>query len=261
MNISKKSIFTAVSLTTLLLGSLAFASSTNDNPSDKDGWFDITVLTAKVGSLTLKNFDHVENCNKTEDKYSQDSTGVNHHFEAFDCTAYIGSQLGATAFKPFPLWTFDNGRLTSSFQLDTPIADVYTVTPIDRLALATYVGFSEANQGGLVNLFVANGPDGQTRESGRITLKDGRTGIVHHWIGAFESTGRSSTGILRELPFKPCLVRQVSDSFTRYWDPLIGTGMGNNYDLHNYEYGNHPGRPYMGIIDPNSYDNTSILEN
>ncbi len=242
----------------VFLSATAFADSINDNPADADGWFDITVLKAHVlPDLTLKSFDQVEHCHKTADQRVDYGRGGIHHLESFDCTEYIERRLHATAFKPVPAWTFDNGRLTNPYQLDTPLVQVDTVVPESRLARADFLGFSESNQGGRVNLFKAIGLEGQTREVGKVTLKDGRTGIVHRWFATFQATGHSGGVMIRELPFKPVLVRRQAETQLRYWDRLVGQGLFTDYRIQNGHY--DPLLHTYVVTPPNSYDRSTEL--
>jgi len=228
-----------------------------DGPSDADPWFDITVLHANVRQdLTLRSFDHVERCDKTDDHWSSEH-GSNVHYETFDCTHYIEGQVNGTAFKPLPKWTFRNGQLDYALDLDTPLAVVETVIPLDRLEKATHVAFSESFLGGRINVFAANGSNGQTREVGKVKLQDGRTAIVHRWIAAFQANGHTTAGILRTLPFKPALVRDQNGNKTYYWDHLIGAGMFKDYILSNNHY-DESKHDYV-ITAPNSYDRSSEL--
>jgi hypothetical protein len=221
----------------------------NDSPYDADSWFDITVLSARVLDKTLKDFDRVESCDKVWDRWEDSYHGYKTHYERFDCSGFIGRSLNATALKPLPEWQFTNGHLTTP--MDTPLIEVLTVIPVDRLSQATHVGFSESFMGGRVNYFVANGPEGKTREVQKVTLKDGRIGIVHRWIVAFESNGSSGSGYIRTVPFKPCLVRWNDDHMDRYWDNLIGVGMFTDYIVTNWD------SPTYSFKDPTSYDRSS----
>jgi hypothetical protein len=222
-----------LSIATLLAFATSAHAGVNDSPSDRDGWFDITVLKAHVRpDLTLRTFDHVESCDKVNDQWIDEGRAGRNHYEQFDCTRYIEGRLDATVFKPLPGWVFRNGYLMT--MLDTPLVEVYTVVPLDRMERADFLGFSESWLGGRVNLFKANGLDGRTHESGQVRLRDGRIGIVHRWIAAFESNGQMDSFVLRSLPFKPVLVRNVGSDQWRYWDPLIGDGMSRDYHFTNY---------------------------
>ena len=228
-----------------------------DGTSDADPWFDITVLHANVRQdLTLRSFDYVESCDKTDDHWANENN-QSVHYETFDCTKYIEGKVNGTAFKALPKWTFRNGTLDYALDLDTPLAVIETASPVDRLEKATHIAFSESFLGGRVNLFVANGTNGQTREVGKVKLQDGRTAVVHRWIAAFAANGHTTAGILRTLPWKPALVRDQNGNKTYYWDKLIGDGMFKDYILTNNHY-DESKHDYV-ITAPNSYDRSSEL--
>jgi len=216
------------------------------NPADQDAFFDITVLSARVlPGVTIKDVDQVENCDKTRDTVVD--YGYKSHVEQFDCTAYAGKRLGGTFFKPLRSWEFVDGVLRTP--MDTPIVEVLTVVPADRLAQATQIGFSESFMGGLTNFFRANGGDGQTVEIGKVQLKDGRIGIVHRWLAAFDGNGSTGTGVIRTLPFKPVLVRNGQ----QYWDQLVGDGMFKDYMITNFD-----NRTYKSVA-ANSFDRSEQI--
>jgi hypothetical protein len=232
---------------TMILTLLLVSTSALANPADQDSWFDITVLSARViPGLTLKAVDQVENCQKVRDEVV-DYGRYKNHVEEFDCTAYASARLGGTFFRPLRHWVFIDGRLNT--MMDTPIIELYTVIPIDRLAQASQIGFSESYMGGRINYFRANGIDGQSVEVGKVQLKDGRTGVVHRWLAAFESNGNIPGGIIRTIPFKPVLVRNGQ----QYWDQLIGDGMFKDYTITNMD------NRTMKIVEPNSIDRSAEL--
>jgi hypothetical protein len=237
------------------LGASAAQAAINDSPSDRDAWFDITVLEAHARlDLTLRQLDAVETCDKVKDEWIDEGRAGRNHYEHFDCTRSIESRLNATAFKALPLWVFRNGFLTT--ELDTPLIEVYTVTPLDRMEQATALGFSESYQGGRVNLFKANGIDGKTHEARQVRLRDGRIGIVHRWIAPFDRNGNAGGFELRAVPFKPVLTRNVGGEERRYWDRLIGDGMFHDYAIANFRV-TDAGR-YLPQA-PNGYDRSAEL--
>lgn len=216
-----------------LLNATSAQARVVDAPADRDAWFDITVIKAHVRSdWILRSFDQVERCDKIRDEWVNEGRAGTNHYESFDCTRHIEGATQATAFKPLPVWTFRNGWLTTA--LESPLVEIYTVVPLDRMARATYLGFSESWMGGRVNLFKANGLDGRTHESGQVRLKDGRIGIVHRWIAVFQQNGYAAGLVLRSVPFKPVLVREENGDQLRYWDPLVGDGMFRDYVIANY---------------------------
>jgi hypothetical protein len=247
---TKMKMIQALIKTVIICATLTMSVSAYANPSDQDPWFDITVLSAHViPGLTLKAVDRVENCQKIRDEYVTNNhsrgTRYTEHLESFDCTAYASARLGGTFFRPLSKWNFRDGRLETP--MDTPIVEVLTVTPIDRLAQATQIGFSESYMGGRVNYFRTNGSNGQTIEAGKVTLKDGRIGVVHRWLAEFQANGGAYNNIIRSVPFKPVLVRNGQ----QYWDQLIGDGMFKDYTITNFVDNR--------FIEPNSYNRFNEL--
>lgn len=213
-------------ITFSFISQLAFASGYRIVDQDKN---DITVLRAFVREdIKVTDVIDINKCQLTfsERRYNTD-------LRSYECAWALADGMNGTPVNPH-YWVRTVGGKFEYMYYNTPVVEVHTLIPLEVFERLSEVGFSLSNLGGTIHKYQKN----QTREIQKVTLKDGRVGLVHRFVMPFQANGGTSHCTIRTVSFKPFVTFHDKDSGIEYrnWDNAKGSGYWTDYSLTNFSY-------------------------